>query len=432
MEGAEQISIAVAFLKEGGARIIGLLLEARLKQGAKIEAFLGTDFYITEPKALAHLLAIKKRFGAFEMFLANGKTATFHPKSYVGRSEGQVRCLIGSANLTTGALTTNDEISILATVNSDEQLSSDLKVTFADFRESGSFQELDDLVLGQYASRHKDAERLRRKLEKELEDNFAAQFDLRRLNGFLRQYRADKTERSALAKRRTDRDKALKVQQLIADLGNAPRISKEMRSVFAENLSNLISSREPYQHLWHSGDIHRRGSAALDHPKKTITLFAAGRKAAKLAPERGYEQMRQLALGIPGVGVNMITAILCTFAPKRYAVFNGNTSGALAAIGIGAPRSPTVATLSAERYTQLCATIDALRRRIGGADFTDADAFLNWLYFKTKPSKRAHEGGAPKTSPCVSRPRQVVRQHRASNRPFRQSLPSPKAGSPFE
>ncbi|TIL85734.1 MAG: NgoFVII family restriction endonuclease, partial [Mesorhizobium sp.] len=59
MEGAEQISIAVAFLKEGGARIIGLLLEARLKQGAKIEAFLGTDFYITEPKALAHLLAIK-------------------------------------------------------------------------------------------------------------------------------------------------------------------------------------------------------------------------------------------------------------------------------------------------------------------------------------------------------------------------------------
>jgi hypothetical protein len=26
--------------------------------------------------------------------------------------------------------------------------------------------------------------------------------------------------------------------------------------------------------------------------------------------------------------------------------------------------------------------------RIGGADFTDAVAFLNWLYFKTKPSKR--------------------------------------------
>lgn len=388
LEGAEQISIAVAFLKDGGARIAGPLLEARLKQGAKIEAFIGTDFYITEPKALAHFLAIKKRFGTFELFLANGKTATFHPKSYVGRSVGQVRCLIGSANLTTGALTTNDEISILATVSPDQQLSSDLIVTFAGFRESGSFQELDDLVLGQYASRYKDAERLRRKLEKELEDNFAAQFDLRRLDDFFRQYRVDKSERSALAKRRTNREKALKVQQSIADLGNAPTISKEMKSVFVENLSNLISSKEPYQHLWHSGDIHRRGSEALNHPKKMIALFAAGRTAAKLAPELGYEQMRQLALGIPGVGVNMITEILCTFAPKRYAVFNGNTSGALGAIGIRAPRSPTVVTLSTERYTQLCAVIDALRRRIGGADFTDADAFLNWLYFKTKPSKR--------------------------------------------
>ncbi len=388
LEGAEQISIAVAFLKDGGARIVGPLLEARLKQGAKIEAFLGTNFYITEPKALARLLAIKKRFSAFELFLANEKRGTFHPKSYIGRSKGEVRCLIGSANLTTGALTTNDEISIMATVSPDEQVSLDLDVAFACFRESGSFLELDDLVLGQYASRHKDAERLRRKLEKELDNNISAQFDLRRLDSFLRQYRADKTESSALANRRTDRDKALKVQQSIAELSRAPRISKEIRSVFAENLSNLISSKEPYQHLWHSGDIHRRGSEALNHPKQTIELFAAGGKAAKLAPELGYEQMRQLALGIPGVGVNMITEILCTFAPKQYAVFNGNTSGALAAIGVNAPRNPTVATLSAHRYTQLCATIDALRRRIGGTDFTDADAFLNWLYFTTKPSKR--------------------------------------------
>lgn len=388
-EGAEQISIAVAFLKDGGARIIGPLLEARLKQGAKIEAFLGTDFYITEPKALAYLLAIKKRFGAFEVFLANGRASTFHPKSYVGRNDGQVRCLIGSANLTTGALTTNDEISILATVSPEEQLSLDLTSTFTGFRESGYFQELDDLVLGQYTSRHKDAEQLRRKLEKELEKNPTPQFDLRRLEGFVRQYQADEAERSALAKRRADRHKALKVQRTIADLGSTASISKETKLVFEENLKNLISSKEPFQHLWHSGDIHRRGSEALSYPKKTIALFAAGRKAAELAPDLGYERMRQLALGIPGVGVNMITEILCTFAPRRYAVFNGNTSGALRAIGISAPQSPTISSLSAERYKQLCAIIDALLTRIEGVDFTDADAFLNWLYFKTKPDHGA-------------------------------------------
>lgn len=83
----------------------------------------------------------------------------------------------------------------------------------------------------------------------------------------------------------------------------------------------------------------------------------------------------------------MIAEILCTFAPERYAVFNGNTSGALAAIGVATPRGPTVNGLSADRYAGLCMTIDALRARIGGADFTDADGFLNWLYFKTKAAK---------------------------------------------
>lgn len=99
--------------------------------------------------------------------------------------------------------------------------------------------------------------------------------------------------------------------------------------------------------------------------------------------------MRELALDIPGVGVNMVTEILCTYAPGRYAVFNGNTAGALAAIGVSAPKGPTLKNLSAERYARLCGSIDGLRRRLGGADFTDADAFLNWLYFTLKASRQA-------------------------------------------
>src|SRR5688500_8126571 len=47
LEGADRISLAVAFLKVGGANIIVPILEKRLEQGAKAEAFIGTDFYIT-------------------------------------------------------------------------------------------------------------------------------------------------------------------------------------------------------------------------------------------------------------------------------------------------------------------------------------------------------------------------------------------------
>jgi HKD family nuclease len=384
LEGAETISLAVAFLKHGGALLIGPLLEARLKSGASVEAFFGTDFYITEPKALAHLLAIEKRFDGFEIFVADKRNASFHPKVYVGRTEKQISCLVGSANLTAGAMTTNDEVSLEVTVEPDAQLAIDLKATFDRYRDDDRFQRLDDLVLGQYASRHKEAERLRRRLEQELEANLASQFDLRRLDRYLKQYHADAEQRESLVKRREDRSRALDVQIEISKLSMAPRLSRESKAAFQEGLSNLMSSKGAYKHLWHSGDIHRRGSQALQYPKKSIELFAEGRKAAKLAPALGYEKLRRLAVDIPGVGVNMITEILCTFAPERYAVFNGNTSGALAAIGVTTPSSPTVVALSAKRYAGLCATIDALRLRIGGADFTDADAFLNWLYFKTK------------------------------------------------
>jgi HKD family nuclease len=387
LEEAGRISVAVAFLIYGGAKIIGPLLETRLKAGATVEAFVGTDFYITEPKALTHLLAIAKRFEGFEIFLAGRAKSSFHPKLYVGRTRTQVRCLVGSANLTGGAMATNEETSLQVTVEPNEVLSTDLDATFTRYRGDDRFQELDDLVLGQYASRHKQAERLRRKLEKELETSQTSQFDLRRLDEYHGQYLADDDLSEALERRREDRSEALKVQRSIARLSGTSRPSKAAKAAFSESFGDLISSKGQYRHLWHSGDIHRRGSEALQYPRRTIDLFAEGRKAAKLGPEAGYEKLRRIGLDIPGVGVNMITEILCTFAPDRFAVFNGNTSGALAAIGVAAPRKPTLTGLSGKRYAGLCATIDALRERIDGADFTDADAFLNWLYFRTKPAK---------------------------------------------
>ena len=98
--------------------------------------------------------------------------------------------------------------------------------------------------------------------------------------------------------------------------------------------------------------------------------------------EEGYTLMREAAKAIPGVGVNMVTEILCTYAPKRFAVFNGNTSSALRTLGFAAPANPTLQSVSSAKYAAICRTIDALRARIGGDDFTDADAFLNWVYFE--------------------------------------------------
>lgn len=379
---ADRITMSVAFLKDGGAAFIEPLLEARLKNGAIVEAFIGTDFFVTEPKALQRLLELQSAWDLFTVFVGNQQRSTFHPKTYVGRRAEGVRCLVGSANLTGGALEGNDELSVLTEVNAGDALSQELEAAFATFRDGGRFQRLDRLVLEQYASRFAIADRWKRKAEKAIQDEIEEAFDLRTLDDHWSRFQLDPDALEDLRQRRIDRNEALRRQKAICGLAVKGRLSSATAEAFTENLRDLMSSADGRPHLWHSDAIYRQGTKALDRPKEMIELFNLGQKASSMAVEEGYTLMREAAKAIPGVGVNMITEMLCTYAPGRFAVFNGNTSSALRTLGFSAPASPTLHSVSASKYAAICRTIDALRARIGGADFTDADAFLNWVYFE--------------------------------------------------
>lgn len=379
---ADQITMSVAFLKDGGAAFVEPLLKARLKEGATVEAFIGTDFFVTEPKALKRLLDLQSTSERFTVFVGSQQRSTFHPKAYVGRGAKGVRCLVGSANLTGGALDGNDELSVLTEMKAGDPLGEELQAAFASFRDGGRFQRLDALVLEQYGSRFAVADRWRRKAEKAIEDEIETAFDLRTLDDHWSRFQLDPDALEDLRQRRIDRKEALRRQRAICGLSTKGRLSSADAETFKSNLRDLMSSAEGRPHLWHSDAIYRQGTKALDRPKEMIELFELGQKASSMPVEEGYALMRAVAKAIPGVGVNMITEILCTYAPKRFAVFNGNTSSALRTLGFSAPASPTLQSVSAAKYAAICRTIDALRARIGGADFTDADAFLNWVYFE--------------------------------------------------
>lgn len=118
-------------------------------------------------------------------------------------------------------------------------------------------------------------------------------------------------------------------------------------------------------------------------------MFALAEDASGRPPRDGYAEVRRAAENIPGVGLNMATEMLCTFAPTRYAVYNGNTVGALGALGIASPQYPQFHAIGPDRYERLCETIKALGARIGAANLSEADAFLNWIYFKKKAENNA-------------------------------------------
>ena len=382
LEGAEEIVIAVAFLKKGGADHLAPMLEKRLAAGGTVELFVGTDFFLTEPAALGRLLKIKTHFPSCSVMIADRAPATFHPKVYCSRRGKGWRSLVGSANLTGGALRSNEELSILVDHTAADAVTRQLSKTFDRYRNSKRFQALDHLVLQQYDALHEIDRRERERYEKARDWAIPDSFDLRGIDEWHRRYLADPATATAQAARRRNRARALTLQRSIAALASG-EIDASARKAVKDGLGDLMGSAGG-RHLWSSGSIYRQGSKALGHPAKMIQLFALTKGASRRPPRDGYAEIRRAAKDVPGVGLNMATEMLCTFAPAQYAVYNGNTVGALGALGIASPQYARFDAIGPDRYERLCNTITALGARIGAADLSEADAFLNWIYWKKK------------------------------------------------
>ena len=382
LENSDAIVIAVAFLKKGGADHIVPIIEKRLAAGAKVEIFVGTDFFITEPAALERLLNVCRRHPACAVLMANRAQATFHPKIYSARRGDRWRSVIGSANLTRGALQSNEEVSLLVEHAAGDVVTRQLAETFERYRRWRRFQKLDALVLLQYSSAHDIDRRERAKYERARDKALPLGFDLRLIEQWHNRYRADPKTPAAQALRQRSRSKALRLQKSIAALADHP-VNGFAREALRQGLGDLMGSSGG-KHFWGSSNIPRQGSKALEHPKKMIELFALAKGASRRPIREGYSAMRKEAETIPGVGINMATEMLCTFAPTRYAVYNGNTVGALATLGVTAAPHANFRAIGPDRYERLCETVSALGARIGAADLSEADAFLNWIYWKVK------------------------------------------------
>lgn len=256
----------------------------------------------------------------------------------------------------------NEEISLVWEVATGHPVVTDLQVVFLSYRNGERCEQLDEIILEQYRRRFKIAEDAKKRVEKEIAESDSENFDLAKLLSLHAEFSKDRNEAKALEKRRRDRRAALNVQRKIAGMAERAKLSDEDRANFNTLFRDLVTSGDGHRHLWHSGDIHRRGQEALSNPRGTIALFSMAQDAARLPSEQGYAKMRATADKIAGVGINMVSEMLCTFAPKRYTVFNGNTSNALRAVGADPPKSVTL--FSPEAYARVCGVVEAVRRRI--------------------------------------------------------------------
>ena len=170
-DGADSIRIAVAFLTKSGAEFIFPMLEERIADGATVEIFVGTDFFHTDPWALEELWKLKSENPRCTAFVAAQAAGTFHPKIYSVRKGSLFHSLVGSANLTGGALGKNEELSLCVTHTEGDELTNRLDATFNRYRCWDRFQPLETLLLLQYSTAHAVDKRERAKYKKSVLNN---------------------------------------------------------------------------------------------------------------------------------------------------------------------------------------------------------------------------------------------------------------------
>lgn len=118
LQNAENVQMAVAFLKYSGVRVIENSLNHCLSKGGNIELIVGLDFKTTDPKSIHYFINLQKsnstvKFYCFGDREENKTNIVFHPKIYLFQNKRETTGIVGSTNLTQGGLMTNFEVNTI-------------------------------------------------------------------------------------------------------------------------------------------------------------------------------------------------------------------------------------------------------------------------------------------------------------------------------
>lgn len=160
LKSCESFFLSVAFITSGGvASLFGILLDLQLK-GIKGKILVSEYLNFTEPEALRKLMQLDN----VELRIA--RETDFHSKGFMFTHKSYYTIIIGSSNLTHGALTKNKEWNLKVTAHKDSEL---FELTISEFNKVfDSAFEVNDEYLTKYTFVHNSEKKLRQGLRKAL------------------------------------------------------------------------------------------------------------------------------------------------------------------------------------------------------------------------------------------------------------------------
>lgn len=378
IKGSDEICIAVAFLKASGLKTLLPALKLSLKNGAVIKVVAGKNFGLTEPKAVYELRNLFKGYPHSQVYLAKADKATsiFHPKFYLFRKEDEVSIITGSANMTTGGLTSNTELSLQVdtvvqsavwkeAVEVFNRLISTQNADLASLMEINRYEAFYE----SQKTNHREAKAISKTTKSQREFNYGSlksHFD-----------RFDKAERDEMYRNKMQDYRDAK--EVLDAIANDSQLNKR---TFENHLFKLVGEAGQ-RGLWHSGGMGRLKSSVVKDYREFSSLVRYIRSNKSKSPATLFENAKKQVKGIHGAGVNYITEIMMTYNYESFANLNKNPLTVLIDVG-GLNLKKTYSNYAGEDYALFCEIVTEIKNELGLRNMLEADSFFNQIYWKIR------------------------------------------------
>ncbi|MFU0507488.1 phospholipase D-like domain-containing protein [Pseudaminobacter sp. NGMCC 1.201702] len=369
----------VAFAKISGWNMIKEIVAAKVAKGLKVTFVVGIDFFQSDPEVLRALLRLgrvaKKSSGEVAVYMGQEASPyTLHPKVYWLKGRDGQALVVGSANMTSGGLVDNHELSAALSVfgtNWQSWLMRWIDDRIAD----GDIVEAKGTQIDRYEKRReiyraamKVAERrARRSME-------APAGQIISLNDLLAEMRADDGPEGFAAqvgrRKRNHRYARTRIVDLVSQADDLKR-------------REFLVAYEALIQFWHSGGLQRGKTWVAKKPAQFQAALRALAAERSQDPASLFELLAEHFCEIPRAGTNVLTEILHTRDPKRFPVMNRNSVAGMRLANItGYPQAPSKATVNGALYARFAADAEALRQSLGLRDLGELDVLFNFAYWK--------------------------------------------------
>ncbi|MBN2769207.1 MAG: hypothetical protein JXR90_00775 [Spirochaetes bacterium] len=362
-------------MKISGLKIILKDLDFFLKKGGKLEIIAGSNYGLTEPKALKKINEIINGYKSSNLYLENGKNkqTVFHPKLYMFESDRECYILSGSANFTKGGFYSNNEISILLKTNITDKIWKSSERYFKNMINSKTVELATPCSISRYENFYNEQKKNRKNIRSH--NTSKPKFNIQNLKSHFAEFDTHELKRNFELRKKM----YIEAESVLDEIAETKDLTQD---VFASLLDKLTGAKN-ISSLWRSGSLFRLRKKIYPQYNKFQELVRYIRENRNGNLDQVFDNGKKIIEKIDYAGINYLTEIMLTYNINDFANMNNNPLTVLikeAELGI----KKTPSSYNSNDYKEYCDIIKDISNQLGLKNMLEADTILSDIYWRIK------------------------------------------------